>query len=175
MGKELKQLMFELQKIVIATKERGNKMRKLIIRSVLEMEELRAELRAFIENSRFNNNRAGLAAELSKLHPFENWNERKLNYWLTDATNIPMHQLNQLLDFVEPDEKIEYNFNSLQDGLDQCRVQLNDLETALYKSRADNQIDDKEYSLISSHANLIVNKLNKFLTNTRRLVGQTLL
>ena len=150
-------------------------MRKLIIRSVSDMEDLRAELRAFIENSRYNNNRAGLAEQLAKLHPLENWNERKLNYWLSDATNIPTHQLNQLLDFIEPDEKIEYSFTTLQDGLDQCRVQLNDLETALYKSRSDNQIDDKEFSLISSHANLIVNKLNKFLTNTRRLVGQTLL
>ncbi len=168
-------MILEIQKLISATTREGV-MRKIIIRSMTSREEIRGELSKFIAEKGYNGRREELARELARIYPAECWNERTLNYLLGDSKNIDTAKVNQLLDFLEPDEKVDFSFNSLEDAIGELRIKMNDLERILIEARrTENKIDQREFSLLQSYCNLIINKVEKFVATTRKCVGQTLL
>lgn len=168
-------MLAEIQKLISATNREGA-MKKIIIRSLTSREEIRGELLGFITEKGYNGRRAELADELARIHPEECWNERTLNYLLGDSKNIDMGKVNQLLDFLEPDERMDFSFNSLEGAIGELRSKLNDLENVLIESRrTENKIDQREFSLLKSYSDLIITKVEKFISLTSKCVGQTLL
>ncbi len=168
-------MLAEIQKLISAT-TRYSAMQKMIIRSLTGREEIREELIKFIAEKGYNGKRAELAAELARIHPVECWNERTLNYLLGDSKNIDTAKMNQLLDYLEPDERMDFSFNSLEGAIGELRSKLNDLENVLIESRrTENKIDQREFSLLKSYSDLIITRVEKFISLTSKCVGQTLL
>lgn len=169
-----RKLLKEIQNLLSATKTKGQ-MKKQIIRAQTDREKQRILLLEFIEEKGYRGKRAELAKKLARLYPIEGWSERKLNHILTESANIDSTQLNQLLDFLEPDEKIEFSFSSLQEGLDELRKRISDLERLTIEcKRSGNIIDEVEFGVIFSHAKLFNQKVEKFIRNTEMLVGHQL-
>lgn len=170
--KEAIELILQIQNLVAATKRKMT-MQKLIIRNMTSREEMRQALISFIDNSKYCGKRETLADQLSKIYPTEMWNERTLNYLLGDSKNLDMAKVNQLLDFIEPDLKQTFTFNSLEDAIAEMRIKIGELERALIEAhRTEDMIDEREFSIIKSYSDYIIQKVNKFIVSTQKVVGQ---